>query len=275
MKKILFLLMTVLLVTGCSEQVKEQQPVETSSIVSQQEDGALQLVLQFPEELAECVIREKSTYGLAVTETFYLKNGEDAIPLFRIDVGDQSLGDWLGTLQTENGNIPVTYTVFEISEDDMAALGENAEVLYADLMNGFNLMLEQIFNDPSFTSEKAIEVGESQGMAMRYWTVDLPDDMWVEENMVEGNYEAVFYCSILGEHVAIYKVCIGEVTAETELGLFDVEGVKKTVSVGSFDIPENPNWSSEDYSMAYRLMETINLVIETIMQSEHFSMEAE
>ena len=53
------------------------------------------------------------------------------------------------------------------------------------------------------------------------------------------------------------------------------DGKKKTVSVGSFDLLEKENWSDEDYSFAYQMMDTINDVIEAIMQSKDFSVEAE
>lgn len=231
-----------------------------------------ELILQFPEELSEYVIREQSTYGSAVTEAFYFKNGDEMIPLFRIDVGDKNMGDWLGALRTKNGDIPVTYTVFVVDEADMALLGDTR---YADLMDGFNVMLDGIINDPRFTYEKTIDVGEEGSVSMSYWTVDLPDKIWFTEKTEDGNYEAVFYTEIRGERVELYVVRIGNTKAETELGLFEINGEKKPVSIESYDLLEMENWDEEDYSTAYRMMDTINHVIETIMQSKQFSTDAE
>ena len=136
-------------------------------------------------------------------------------------------------------------------------------------------MLDGIVNDPRFTYEKAIEIGEEAPVSMNYWAVDLPESMWITENTENGNYEATFYTEICGENVALYVVRIGDVKAETELGFFEINGEKLAVSVGSFDLPERATWSTDDYSTAYRMMDTINNVIESIMQSKQFSTEAE
>lgn len=271
--QILLLILLVILV-GCSSKTKKGVESGFTDTVEELADSA-ELVLQFPEELSEYVIREQSIYGSAITEAFYIKNGDAAIPLFRVDVGDRNLGDWLGALRTKSGDIPVTYTVFAVSEEDMASLGENAQSLYADLMDGFNVMLEAIINDPRFTYEKTIEIGEEENVAMSYWAVDLPDSMWFTEKMEDGNYEAVFYTDIRGESVELYVVRIGTTMAETELGLFEINGEKKPISIGSYDLLEKSNWEEEDYSTAYRMMDTINDVINAIMQSKQFSVEAE
>lgn len=269
----IMLLVLLLVLPGCSNKTNEEEtgPAET---VVELADSA-ELVLQFPEELTEYVIREQTIYGSAITEAFYIKSGDAAIPLYRIDVGDGNLGDWLGALRTKSGDIPVTYTVFDISEEDMASLGENAQSLYVDLMDGFNVMLEGIINDPRFTYEKTIEVGQEKNVSMNYWAVDLPDSMWFTEKMEDGNYEAVFYTNIRGEAVELYVVRIGNTKAETQLGLFEINGEKKSVSIESYDLPEKSTWEAEDYSTAYRMMDTINDVIEVIMQSKQFSTEAE
>ncbi|MBR5583059.1 MAG: hypothetical protein IKW21_00865 [Lachnospiraceae bacterium] len=265
---LIMLFLLSLALVGCGEKNVDADPQTELA------DSA-ELVLQFPEELENYVIREQSIYGSAVTEAFYIKNGDDAIPLFRVDVGDKNLGDWLGALRTKSGDVPVTYTVFVISEEDMASLGENAQTLYAELMDGFNVMLDGIINDPRFTYEKTIDVGEEGSVSMSYWTVELPDNMWFTERTDAGNYEAIFYTEIRGESVALYEVRIGDVKAETELGLFEINGEKKPISIGSYDLLEMESWEEEDYSTAYRMMDTINHVIDTLMQSKQFSTEAE
>ena len=73
----------------------------------------------------------------------------------------------------------------------------------------------------------------------------------------------------------LYRVCIGEEQAESFLGYYKMDGVKKPVSVESFDLNERDDWSEDDHAAAYRMMDTINHVIEVIMQSKQFSAEAE
>ena len=41
------------------------------------------------------------------------------------------------------------------------------------------------------------------------------------------------------------------------------------------DCAERGDWSEDDYAAAYRMMDTINHVIETIMQSKQFCTDAE
>ena len=270
MKKILAVVVGAIILTGCSTSVKNQQAAPSPGS-NQELTASSELVLQFPEELSEYVVREQSTYGTTTTETFYMKCGVDTIPLFRIDTGSWDLGDRLGILRTKNGDIPITYTVFVVTEEDMASLGENGPKLYSDLMEGFNILLEGIMNDPRFAYEKPIELGETIDVSMKYWTVHLPSNMRVAENIVDGNYEAVFYGNIRGEDIALYTICIGDGTAETELGLFMIDGVQKPIFIESNDLVEMSNWSEEDYSLAYRMMDTINDVIPRITSSEHFT----
>ena len=59
------------------------------------------------------------------------------------------------------------------------------------------------------------------------------------------------------------------------MGYDELDGVKKPVSVVSFDLVERDSWAEDDYAAAYRMMDTINHVIDTIMQSKQFSTEAE
>ena len=260
--------------SGCTKGgfVGNKKNTDEMILYFSEPDNIPMLKLQFPEELSEYVIREQSTYGLSTTEAFYIKNSGDDIPMFRIDVGDEKLGDWLGVFKTDKGEIPVTYTVFTVSEDDIASLGENGRELYDELMRSFNILLETVFNDPRFSFDKQIDVGESHGVAMTYWTIELPDKMLFSENTSNGNYEAVFYTVLNGENVKLYTVCIGEEMAETQLGYFEIAGVKKPISVGSFDLSENYAWTEDDYAVAYRMMDTINDVIEVIMSSKQFSL---
>jgi len=217
-------------------------------------------------------VHEQSVYGAATTEAFYMKVGDaEEVPLFRIDVGDENLGEWLGLLKTENGDIPVTYTVFTVSDEQLTALGEEASNTYGELMNGFSTLLEGIFSDSRFTTEKPLAVGEDREVQMTYWTVKLPGKVSCSETAENGNYQAIFFGDIQGESVALYTVRIGEIKAESELGLFSVEGTDKPVTIESYDLGERASWSDDDYSAAYRMMDTINHVIETIMSSEQFS----
>ena len=95
----------------------------------------------------------------------------------------------------------------------------------------------------------------------------------VEETNIDGVYQADFFGKMAGERVALYSVRIGGESLQTELGLFEIGGAQETVSVESYAISDQNDWSDNDYENLYRMMDTINDVIEQIMSSEHYSEE--
>lgn len=227
--------------------------------------------LVLPLELEDVITDDESTYGTIYTRAFYMNYGGEELPLWRLDFGDPNAGDWVGMLKTDKGDVPVVMTGFAISDEELSALGEEGSQLYGKCMQGYSVMLDGIMSDPRFTAERPLAVGKDTDMKLTYWNVTLPDTMKVSEKNEGGNYEAVFFGGVLGEMVPLYRVCIGEEQAESFLGYFEIDGVQKPISVGSFDLLENPNWSTDDYSAAYRMMDTINDVIQQITSSEHFS----
>lgn len=231
--------------------------------------------LLVPEELKDVITSDESTYGSVYTRAFYMHYGEIELPLWRIDFGDANMGDWVGMLKTDNGDTPVVMTAFAASEEELAALDEEGYKLFNDCMQAYSVMLDGIIADPRFSPDRPLAVGEDTSVKLTYWTVTLPDTMKVSESTEGGNYEAVFSAEVVGEMVRLYRVCIGENQAESLLGYYEVDGVKKPVSVGNFDLVERDSWSEDDYAAAYRMMDTINHVIDTIMQSKQFSTEAE
>ena len=231
--------------------------------------------LLVPEELKDVITSDESTYGTVYTRAFYMHYGEIEIPLWRIDFGDANMGDWVGMLRTDNGDIPVVMTAFAASEEELAALDEEGYKLFNDCMQAYSVMLDGIIADPRFSPDRPLAVGEDTSVKLTYWTVTLPNTMKVSENTADGNYEAVFSAEVVGEMVPLYRVCIGELQAESFLGYFEIGGVKQPVSVEAFALAERANWSEDDYAAAYRMMDTINDVINTIMSSKQFSTEAE
>lgn len=234
-------------------------------------DIAYDFTLQFPKEYADALVHEQEVHGARTTEVFSMRNGEKDISLFRIDFGDESAGDWFGMLNIDGKNIPVTHTVFALANEELEALDEQTQKQYIEMMNSFTNVLNTISADPRFTAEKPLAIGADTEVKTTYWTLTLPSNMSVSESNTDGTYEALFLGEVVGERTALYQVRIGENKAETELGLYEIDGVKKPISVGSFELTEKINWTEDDYSAAYRMMDTINHVIEIIMNSPQFS----
>lgn len=231
--------------------------------------------LVLPVELEKVISSDESAYGSIYTRGFYMSYGEKELPLWRVDFGDANAGDWVGLLKTDKGDIPVTMTGFAIDAEELAALGEEGSQLYSVCMQAYIVMQDGIMSDSRFSPDRPLAVGEDTSVELTYWTVTLPNTMTVSENTADGNYEAVFSAEVVGEMVPLYRVCIGELQAESFLGYFEIGGVKQPVSVEAFELAERANWSEDDYAAAYRMMDTINDVINTIMSSKQFSTEAE
>ncbi|MBP3646771.1 MAG: hypothetical protein J6K55_10150 [Clostridia bacterium] len=229
------------------------------------------IMLRLPKENSEYIMHEQEVHGITTTETFYMVDGEKKKPLYRIDFGDKTSGDWLGTLKTENSEIPITYTVFALSEEEIGALGESEEERYFALLDGFSIMLDGIYSDSRFSAEKPLDIGADQQATLAHWTLTLPGNMTWTESTENGSYHAVFYGMVQGERIALYTVRIGDETAQTVLGQYKLDGVDKPISVESYDLAENANWTEDDYSAAYRMMDTINELIQAITSSENFS----
>lgn len=256
------------LVAGKTNDKPEQAPqIPTKKISTPYIDLLVSL------NMAEYISSDVSTYSEVYTCAFYMNFDGKSLPLWRVDFGDPNSADWIGILKTDQGDIPVAMTGFVISAEELEALGEQGAQLYGECMQGYSVMLDGIMADSRFTSERPVAVGEDIEMKTTYWTITLPSKMQVQESNKDGNYTTTFSGEIAGEMVLLYQFTVGEEQSGSLLGYFEVDGVKKAVCVESFALVERESWNEVDYATAYRMMETINDVINTIMSSKQFSTE--
>lgn len=101
------------------------------------------------------------------------------------------------------------------------------------------------------------------------------DGIVCEEMTLGGDYQADFFGDVRGERIKLYSVRIGDKKLQSEIGMFEIDGVRKTISVESYVLADQTSWEQSDYELAYRMMDTINRVIDVIMQSKQFSAQAE
>lgn len=289
MKKYILIVSVIVVVAVAALVVgkeKEQTAVQPPEIVApvatenrvelpETDDKEVELAygtaIRFPAEYADMVEHTQENYNGCISEVFSLKSDETEVSMYRLDFGDRESGDWLGMLRTDEGDISVTYTVFGYDQEEFAGLDDHAKEGYTILMESFNNLLSSIAADSRFLEEVTIDPGEENPVEMTYWTVNLPAGIsWMENNQ-DGNYQASFYGEVCGERTALYTVHIGEPEARNVLGQFKVGEDMKNVSVESFDLPENANWTEDDKALAYCMMDTINNVIERIISSELYS----
>lgn len=268
---IISVIMVLVAMTGCDNQagVKFQSNNEPYDVIK-----STYVEWSIPSGCMEYLRYETEANDAVTSDMFYMVLGGQEIPIFRFDFGDESAGDWLGLLTVGEEKIPVVYTVFMVSDEELAATENGAETYYM-LMDLFNNMLNNLTAGSNFKTERPLQVGEDTNMNLTYWTVTLPNMMKVSENTADGNYEAVFSAEVVGEMVPLYRVCIGELQAESFLGYFEIGGVKQPVSVEAFELAERGDWSEDDYAAAYRMMDTINDVLQAIRQDKNFSEQTE
>lgn len=264
---------TAVILLGKITQKPVDQQAQDNANKNKVESKYMQL--QYPEDISDVLIHEQDVFDGRITDAFYMRHGEHDIPLYRIDFGDKHAGKWLGMLKTENGDICVTTMVFLIEDEELEGMSEEDRLMYRSCMNSYSYMVEQIMSDSDFTQEKPIDIDEEVEMKTKYWSLTLPGNMLVEETCVDDTYTATFYGEVDGEYTKMYQVYIGEHDADFQLGYYKVDNAYKAISVSSGEFVEQPYWTEDDYATAYRMMDTINHVIETIMQSKQFSADAE
>lgn len=224
-----------------------------------------------PSECMTFLKYENEVNGNVVSDMFNMQVGAEEVPIFRFDFGDENAGDWLGLLTVDGVKIPVVYTVFVTSDEELSALGDSAADRYYMLMDVFNELVQDLNENTAFTSERLLDVGEDREIEMTYWDVTLPGKVTVQEINEDGDYEAIFSGEVVGEMVLLYHVTIGNEQSGTFQGYFELDGVKKAVYAEAYELGERATWTENDYETAYCMMDTINEVLAQIRSNKHYS----
>lgn len=226
-----------------------------------------------PTTNAAAFVHEQEADGDLVAEKYYMMLSGEKKLLYQVDFGKEKEGNWLGLLELDTVEVPVSYTIYAIPDEELAVMNETERQHYSELMSGLGTVLDSIMNDSRFRADKPLSTGEKKSVNLTYWSLELPSDMSWTETEENGEYQSIFYGKVKDEQVPLYNVRIGEVEAQTVLGQYRVNGTEKKVSVESFDLPQREDWTEEDYSTAYRMMSTINDLIQVIDASADFTAE--
>ena len=225
--------------------------------------------LAFPEALAENMRHQEVTEGSVSMEIFYMVLPRGEFEVYRVYFGDASVGIPLGYLVIDEREIPVTYAINDYTEEDFP---DKEEIdLYYSMMDGFSVVLQSIYKDTRFSENKAIEPVAVEEVKLRYWDVVLPGNVMFEETMEGGNYRVDFYGEVSGERIDLYYIGLGEMQADTKLGMYIVDGVQKPVMVKSYSMAEYESWEKENKLVIYQMMESLNTVVQVIVADENFS----
>ena len=271
------LLTLLLMLAGLTACTKNRDPLkaplEVEYMQKTVEIQTLYGTIAFPELLADNIRHEETIEGNIALEVFAMVNETSEREVFRIYFGAADMGEHLGYLITDIGEIPVTFAVCEYTEEDFFT--EDERILYDNIMAAFTIVLNSIQSDERFSELRSMEEVGEQGAQMRFWSLTLPDNVMWEESETNGIYRVDFYGMIEDKRIDLYFVGLGEMEADTKLGYFTVDGVQMPIMVGNSELVAFDSWSKEDQRVIYDMMDSINLVIQQIVACDQYSDHAE
>lgn len=254
--------------TTLAEPSDASEPTVEETAESEKTIETAYLPVQISGEYVQNLEHRRVTEDSRAMEIFTMVKDNTEVELFRIYFDEEETGSYLGSLEVDGEEIPVTLEVPEYSDEMFA--DEESRTVYYELMDTLNGVVETIQQDDRFSSNEKIPV-QTEETQLSYWNFTLPAGMEQEESTEAGNYLATFYGNVNGSRYKLYSVALGEVTLRTVLGTYSVNGVPCTVSVESEELPVTDGWPDNAVLELYKMMESINDVIQTIMQSEGFS----
>ena len=270
----LMLLATLLGITACATNKDPlKAPMEAKNMQKLIEIQTQYGPIQFPETLAANMRHEETTQGNVAVEVFYMITQSGEMESFRIYYGDSNMGTHMGYLETDAGEISVSYAICEYADEDFAS--EEDRILFHNMMTAFTVVTNSIQADARYSELRAMEQVEERTAGLRYWSITLPDNIeWVETE-ADGVYRVDFYGMVAAERIDLYYVGLGEMEAESLLGYFTVDGQQKPVMLGISFQDAYDNWSAEEQRIIYDMMDSVNIVIQQIVSSKNFSEFAE
>ena len=259
----------ILALTACANENEEPLRVTENMTTKTIVIRTMYSELQFPEELYEYLHHVEAVEGKIAMEVFYMVSEQGEKELYRIYYADAKMGTQMGYWTVDDNQIPITYTVCEY--DDVAFASEEERKLYHSMMDAFSVIINSIHSDEQFSETRAEIPVDQQTVKLRYWDLMLPSNIQHIESEEDGNYRVVFYGEVSGERINLYMIGLGDIEAESMLGMYTVNGVKWPVKVETFNLDAYSAWSEENQREINRMMSSINDVLQQIMSSEFYS----
>lgn len=263
------LVMTLALpLVSCGENKEEplQLPSDPTSAATSIETAYA--TLEFPQELFDDLRHTEVIDGDVVMEMFFMETAAGERELYRIYYADPQMGTLAGYLQTESGEISVSYSMSQY--DDSVFETEEERRLYYSMMDAFSVIMNSIDSDERFSESRPQAAVGQREVKLRYWTITLPDNIQCEENDVNGTYQVNFYGEVSGERINLYMIGLGQMEADTTLGMYSVDGEQKPVTVSSVNLDLYESWPQEEQTKISKMMDSLNTVIQVIVSDENF-----
>lgn len=244
---------------GCGrDEAAETQPETTQAPPTEYPLEMKYLTVMYPAALEGVLQHRQETGDAAVAEIFSMGDQE----LYRIFFGGTE-GELYGYLTVDGKALPVSFTVSEVQAEDQEA--------YGTMMDLLNAILQEVSSDSRYSSPQSGAALTYADSETRHWTVSLPDTMSWEEVEELGVYRVDYYGTVRGERIRLYTITLGETAPENQLGTLKVSGEKLPVGIISYGVQPGTGWTEEETNSLYVQLDTVNLVIQAIMQSKNFS----
>lgn len=266
---VVLVLMLVLSLGACAGQKEEPLLVPSISGADTNSIETAYGPLAFPKALQEYLHHEEVTEGNVAMEIFSMVTEAGEKELFRIHFADAQAGTHMGYLTTENGEIPVSYSLCEYADEDFA--NEDERGLFYNMMDGFSVVLNSITADERFSETRAMEEVAEQDRKLRYWKVTLPENVLYTETDENGIYRADFYGEVSGERIDLYTIFVGNMESETVLGYYTVDGEQAPVVIETYDMDAYDIWPEEERIVIFEMMESLNTMVQTIVEDKNFT----
>lgn len=224
--------------------------------------------LDFPEALVDNIRHIEVSEGSVTMEIFYMLSKTGERELYRIIFGDANMGNPVGYLNTESGEVPVTVSFVKYED----VFEKDDRMLYGQLTDAFSTMLNSLCEDSRFSEIKNVVPVGYREAKLKYWSATIPENVQCEENGEGEGYRAEFFGIVDGERIPLYAVLLGKVENPKDvLGSYMVDGKILELGVVVYDISDYDNWAEEKKSVVYNMMNSINTVIQTIVEDKNFS----
>lgn len=224
--------------------------------------------LAFPETLQDNLRHMEVTDGSIAMEVFYMVAAAGEKELYRIHYADAQVGTLVGYLTIDGKEIPVSSSTCEYTDEAFA--DEEERKLYYSMMDAFSTVMNSLYADPRFNETRAAEPVGEQEIKLRHWKVTIPENVQYVEKEENGTYQVDFYGEVSGEQIRLFMIGLGNIEAETMLGMYTVDGIQKPIMVEVYSMEQYAMWPEEDQTIIYKMMESLNTIIQTIVTDKNF-----
>ena len=223
--------------------------------------------VQIDANYADMITYEELQEGDITHELYFMPLEDNVLEVYRISFGDASLGDLFGYLDGR----PVTVMVTPHEDTDFP--NEQSVENYYGVMEQLNAILMVIREREDFAEELTPQTEimpevPRQDASLTYWNVELPENVEWEENTSDDIYTVDFYGTINDQRIKLYTISLGDTDVDSIIGQYSADGVQQVVGVTIHTAESGLNQSNVEYST---MMDTINIVLSAIMESDGFS----